>query len=140
MPKPGEIWLDNDFFDGQHPKRKYLLVLAVDQGDITHRHLTSRQYSRPEDPACYHGNPYPGFFLGVLGDPLVKNSWLDLSFTDDLDAVAFAKMERVNRLGLVMTLAGTAFCAALRCTINAPDTTGRQARRMGDVVQALGCP
>lgn len=140
MPKSGEIWLDHDFFDGITPKRKYMLIMAVEQGDITYRLLTSQQHGRPEEPPCFHHDPYNGFYLGVLGAPLVKQSWLDLSLTDDMDVVAFGRMERASRLTKIMDLHPSVFCPALRCTIGAGDTTNRQAKRIGDVVAKLGCP
>jgi hypothetical protein len=140
MPSPGEIWLDSDFFGGPPLKRKYFLVLAVAQGDVTHRLLTSQPHGRSEKPACSHADPYPSFFLGVLSAPLVKNSWLDLSAWDDLDVTAFARMERAGRLRLIMVLPPPTFCAALRCAYGAPDTSGRQAKRIGDVAAAAGCP
>lgn len=140
MPQPGEIWLDSDFFDGVAPKKKYLLVLEVHRGDITLRYLTSKSYGRPEDPPCFHGDPYPGFYLGVLGPPLVLQSWLDLAGTDDLDQVTFGKMERAGRLSKVMDLDGPLFCAALRCVAGAPDTTGLQARKILDVAARRACP
>ena len=139
MPTPGEIWLDTDFL-GDKTKQKYLLVLAVSQGDVTYRCLTSQQHGRPEDPACYHGNPYQGFYLGILGGPLIKKSWLDLSLTEDLDAVAFGRMEKANQLVYIMLLDDALLCPALRCTANAPYTDRVQARRIADVVQARGCP
>lgn len=141
MPIPGEIWLDSDFFDGGYPpKRKFLLVLATDQGDITYRLLTSQRYGRPTDPPCYHGSPYPGFYLGVLGGPLYKDSWLDLSVTDDMDSVQFGKLERVGRLSKQLDLSHALLCPALRCVANAQDTTQRQSRRILDVATKLGCP
>jgi len=43
-------------------KSKVLLVLTTTGGgDVVWRLLTSRQYGRPEEPHCYHGDPYPGF-------------------------------------------------------------------------------
>lgn len=143
MPSPGEIWLDSDFFDGGYPpKRKFLLVLATDQGYITYRLLTSQQYGRPMDPRCYHGTPYSGFYLGVLGGPLYKDSWLDMAFTDDMDSIQFGKMERAGRLSYQMRLDLPLFCAALRCVANANanDTTLRQRRHILNVVSRVGCP
>jgi hypothetical protein len=50
------------------------------------RVLTSRPHGRPVEPPCYHGDPYPGFYLGILGGPLQRGSWVDLRALDDVDA------------------------------------------------------
>ena len=47
-------------------------------GDLVGRDLTSRAHGRPVAPPCYHGDPYPGFYLGILGGQLQRESWLDL--------------------------------------------------------------
>lgn len=66
----GRIYRDAHFYvdpETGQLKPKYFLVLAApSDGDIVIRLLTSR-YSglRPETPPCSHGDPYPGFFLGI---------------------------------------------------------------------------
>lgn len=40
--------------------------------------LTSRAYGRREDPPCFHGAPYPGYFLGIPGQGLALRTWVDL--------------------------------------------------------------
>ncbi len=79
----GHVYRDSAFYVEPQTgelKPKYFLVLAApERGDIVVRLLTSRYAGmRPENPACFHGDPYPGFFLGVLGGELGAKSWLDL--------------------------------------------------------------
>lgn len=52
-------------------KPKFLVLLApMRGGDWVVRLLTSQHADvRPEHPPCHHGDPYPGFHLGVL-DPV----------------------------------------------------------------------
>jgi hypothetical protein len=140
MPSPGEIWLDSDFYGDGGSKRKYLLVMAVVQGDIVFRYLTSQQHGRPTAPACFHGNPYQAFYIGILGGPLFKDTWVDLSQTDDLDTIVFARLERVGQMRHVTDLNAALFCAVLRCTAQAPFTDNLQSRRIYDVVASRGCP
>jgi len=138
MPKHGEIWLDSRYYldrETGEEKSKYLLVLALDGGDVVYRLLTSRQYGRPRTPACYHGDPYPGFYLGVLGGKLQLESWLDLHGQDNIEAGYFNK----NKLTFVASLPDPILCQALLCAANAEDTTGRQKRAIYATRQALRC-
>lgn len=139
MPRVGEVWLDNDFF-GDGTKRKYLLILAVAAGDVTFRLLTSQQKGRPEVPPCHHGDPFAGFYVGALGGPLTKPTWLDLDDTDDMDDLKFGHLVGTGKLSRVMDISPQLLCPALRCAANAPDTSRRQRARILDSVQTLGCP
>lgn len=138
MPVVGEIWLDNDFF-GDGTKRKFLLVLAVVSGDVTFRVLTSQPKGRGETPRCFHGDPFAGFFLGILGAPLSKPSWLDLDDTDDMDELLFKKQVASGKLAQVTRLDRPLLCQALRCAANASDTSVRQRNRILAEVTSLGC-
>jgi hypothetical protein len=66
----GEIYRHDAFYrdmESGQTQRKYLVILAhTDGGDIVARLLTSRAHGRPENPPCFHGLPYPGFYLGVM--------------------------------------------------------------------------
>lgn len=53
--------------------------------DWVARLLTSRGNMRKETPPCSLENPYPGFFLGVIGDPLSLKTWVDLRWLADVD-------------------------------------------------------
>jgi hypothetical protein len=92
----GDVWRHSDYYkdkDTGKPLPKYLLVLSVrTDGDIVYRLLTSRQNSRPTDPVCYHGTPYPGYYLGIPMPSGLLNSetWLDLrELSEDFDSLDF---------------------------------------------------
>jgi hypothetical protein len=139
MPGVGEVWLDSDFF-GDGTKRKFFLVLAVAaHGDVIHRLITSKAKGRPENPPCYHGNPAPGYFLGVLGGALHLPSWLVLDDWEDLDGLKFSKRLATNRLQLILTIPKPLLCDALRCAAAAQDTSLRQRKRIFDAMTTLGC-
>lgn len=137
---PGQVYrCDHYYQDGAGWHAKYLLVLAADADNVVYRLLTSRPHARPETPPCYHGDPYPGFYLGLIGASLTAKSWLDLRRQDDYDARTFAQHIATGTLALVIAVPTTQICAALACTANAEDTTCQQARQMLDTRWRLGC-
>lgn len=141
MPIPGQIWLQSAHYidaDGI-PHRKYLLVLAVEAGDVTFRLLTSQPNGLSEQPRCQTSPPRDGFYLGVLGGDLAQQSWLDLGLEEDLDEQKFLDREKAKRLRYVFDLNGQLFCDALLCAAYAQDTTKKQARRIMNVRAARGC-
>lgn len=118
---------------------KYFLVLAAPvRGDIVARLLTSRYAGlRPEQPPCFHGDPYPGFYLGVLGAQLGTKSWLDLRRMDDLDRWDFARNEEAGRLHEIMQLSVAQLRAAMECAAAADDVTRAQERAIRDALTTL---
>ncbi|WP_257386495.1 hypothetical protein [Tahibacter caeni] len=90
----GDICCHDQFYqdaNGQLRPKYFLVPARTAQGDVIARLLTSRYREfRPVDPPCHHGDPYPGFYFGVLGGPLTRESWLDLRPFDDLDVDAAA--------------------------------------------------
>lgn len=128
--QPGEVWRHERFYRNAETGRleaKYLLCLArTPAGDFVARLLTSRAHGRPEQPRCYHGNPYPGFYLGVPGNPLTAKTWLDLRHLDDLDEFEVALKSRERALTPVMTLDQETLAAAIECVAGADDTTRYQ--------------
>lgn len=139
--KVGEVWSHDAYYlDGDVFRKKYLLALALHpDGDVVYRLLTSRPHNRPTDPACFHGLPYPAYYLGVLGRGLDKESWLDLRECEDLDSYEFSKLYREGVLQQVGALTKVQLCEALACASNADDTTGRQRRAMLDSRAAISC-
>lgn len=138
----GHVYRDSAFYVEPQTgelKPKYFLVLAApERGDIVVRLLTSRYAGmRPENPACFHGDPYPGFFLGVLGGELGARSWLDLRARDDLDRWDFARLEDAGRLREVMGLPRHQLGQALECAAGADDTTRQQERLIRDALASL---
>lgn len=139
---PGQIYRHAQFYKNRDGKwdPKFLLILAwAPGGDIVFRLLTSRAHGRPEHPPCYHGDPYPGFYLGHLGGSLSAKSWLDLRIREDYDVDAFAADMADKHLAYEMTLPTETMCAALDCAANAEDTTTQQASRMRDQRAATNC-
>jgi hypothetical protein len=139
--QPGEVYFHRHFYvdrDTGEYRGKYLLALAVlPSGDLTARLLTSRQHGRPIAPPCYHGDPYPGFYLGILGGPLQQQTWLDLRQLDDLDSDQVVREAARGDLTFVMRLDAALFSEALDCTAAANDTTRMQERAMRDVLARM---
>ena len=139
---PGQIYRHDHFYRnaaGQW-QTKYLLVLTGTLDvDVVFRLLTSRAHGRPEQPPCYHGNPYPSFYLGYLGGVLTTKSWLDLRRQDDYDGIAFTTDLTAGDLLLVATLPLETLCPALDCAASADDTTRQQERLIRDQRAALHC-
>lgn len=133
---PGEIHRHAAFYRNSETgelEPKFLLALARTPGDdIVARVLTSRPHGRPEDPPCYHGLPYPGYYVGVLGGSLSTKSWVDLRYLDDVDSIDAARLTEDGVLSLVMTLDAEVLAAALDCAAAADDTTRFQERSIRD--------
>jgi len=139
MVATGDILSHNAYYlDGSVFKKKYLLVLAVqDNGDIIYRLLTSRQAGRPRMPPCYHGFPYPGFYLGVIGGTLDKESWIDLRECEDLDKLEYSKLQREGIISRAGSLPISQLPAIIECCAFAEDTTRRQQSVLLSVKQNL---
>lgn len=138
----GEIYRHEEFYIDSTSGQllpKYLVILAAPTGaDLVVRLVTSRYGgSRPRQPPCHHGDPYPGFFLGVPGHPLDRESWLDLRSFDDLDADQFVLQLRKGKVRRVGALAGPLLRDALECAAGADDTTRAQERHIRDSLALL---
>ena len=140
MPNPGEIWRDDAYYpdpDTGELLPKFLLVLGVRaaDGDVVYKLLTSRAHGRPETPVCYHGMPYPGYFLGLVTNPLLPlNTWVDLRESEEYDRREFDRFQQAGRLAYVHTLQGATFIDAARCVAGAPDTLKRQRVVIQDMI------
>jgi hypothetical protein len=130
--RPGEIYRYEDFYFSRETgalEPKYLVVLSLTpDADIIARLLTSRVHGRPEHPPCYHGYPYPGFYLGVIGGALGAKTWVDLRGLDDLDGPHFERHQRRGRVVAAGAVARPAFVTLLECVAAADDTTVLQER------------
>lgn len=137
----GEIYRHEAFYlnaETGELEPKYVLLLAtLSSGDLVARLLTSRQHGRPENPACFHGNPYSGFYLGVLGDPLSTKSWVDLRHLEDFDGVEFQRRMKTKRMCLVTTLSREMLVRVLECAAGADDTSRLQEHAMRDELSRL---
>lgn len=141
--KPGTLLRHSRFYASANGELlpKFLLALAPTRGgDVVFRVLTSQHAElRPEAPPCHHGNPYPGFYLGVL-DPSVglgKKSWLDLRGLEDADGIELAKLLDAGIVAAVGELALATLRAAMECAAGAEDTTQAQERAIRDQLAAL---
>lgn len=138
----GKIYSHPRFYrdDDGNWKLKYLLVLAKTRDeDIVFRLLTTRAHGRPQFPACYTGNPYPGYFLGTLGPPLEKPTWVDLRGQADYDGRDFSNKLSKNMITYVRTLPTKVLCEVLDCAARSDDTTNVQESLMRDMRAELGC-
>jgi len=139
--RPGSIYRHEAFYRSAETGRleaKYLVLLAVTVGgDLVARLLTSRAHGRRERPPCYHGHPYPGFYLGVLGGALSMRSWVDLRYLDDFDAAEFRRGVDAKRLTSVGSVAARGLLELLDCVAGAEDTTRLQARAIRDALASL---
>lgn len=143
MPLPGEIYRHDRYYQNAQGgwEAKYLVVLAFSPGqDIIYRLLTSEQHGRPQAPPCYHGDPYPSYYLGIPGNPLTRPTWVDLRAADDYDRNDFDADTANGTLSLIMNLPLLVLCAVLTCAANAEDTTNQQNRAMLDQRARLACP
>ena len=133
---PGDIYRHDSFYldlETGELLPKYFVVLAVlPGGDLVIRLLTSRPHARPENPRCFHGHPYPSYFLGVPGGQLGTKTWLDLRYLADADALDIQRLEHRGTIKLAMTLDAKTMAALLECGAGAEDTTQLQERVMRD--------
>jgi hypothetical protein len=139
--KAGQIFHHADFYLSRETgewEPKYLVVLARTPGDdIVARLLTSRAHGRPENPPCYHGDPYPGFYLGVLGGPLGAKSWVDLRALPDLDVADFERKLKQQRASFITELSREVLQPLMDCVARADDTTRLQERSIRDTLASL---
>lgn len=138
--QPGEIYRHAAFYVDAigEIRTKYLLVLSAPSGaDVIARLLTSQPHGRPETPPCYHGLPYGGYFLGILGPPLIRKSWVDLRHLNDLDPVDVRAEQSRRILSLVVALPTDVLCAVIECVAGADDTTRRQEKYLRDTLAVL---
>ena len=118
-------------------RSKYLVVLALPPGaDVVFRVLTSR-YENLRPDGCFHGMPYPGFALGVLGGELTKPTWVDLREQDDYDADVFRGRLAKGTIASIMQLAPQVLRAVTACAAGAAGTTRRQARYIQDQMASV---
>lgn len=129
---PGDICRHDRFYvdrDTGQFRAKFLLFLAPTRsGDWVARLLTSRANFRPRVPPCFHGDPYPGYYLGVPGPPLILETWLDLRGLEDLDSDDVRKLIGKGVMRPVFRLGRSVMRDVLECAARAADTTIEQER------------
>ena len=139
--RPGEIHHHGRFYldtaTGEI-RGKFLLVLAALPGDdLVARLLTSRPHGRPTAPPCFHGDPYPSYFLGKFGG-LRRETWIDLRYLPDLDAGDVTTAINRGVLTFVQSLDTATFRDAANCTAAANDTTRQQERAIRNQLARTG--
>ena len=139
--KPGEIYRHEKFYLSRETgefQAKFFLVLALTPSDdIIARLLTSRAHGRREQPPCFHGDPYPSYYLGELGGPLKKKSWLDLRKFDELDRYEIDRNMKKGLVTAVMSVAEQTLFDLMECAANAEDTTVFQSRYILDALSTM---
>lgn len=137
----GEIYRRDRFYpdpDTGAFRAKYILFLAqTPGGDWVARLLTSRENMRLREPQCSHADPYPGYFLGVPGAPLDRETWVDLRAFDDVDADEAQMLIGSGVMRAALHLAPKTLADVLECTAGAPDTTLRQEKALRDQLARL---
>lgn len=134
--EPGDIYRHDQFYrhliTGEL-ERKFLVFLAPTPGDDwVARLLTSQANMRTEQPPCSLGYPYPGFFLGVLGQVLPLKTWVDLRGLPDIDPLSVTQLVRLGIMGSVMALPKASLKQLIECAAAAEDTTRQQERALRD--------
>lgn len=139
--QPGGIYRHEHFYFDRDEgvfKPRYFVVLALTlAGDVIARLLTNKPASRPEIPRCYYGDPYPSFYLGVVGKPVAVKTWVDLRGFNDFDRIEFDNRERKNRIKSIGNVDNEIFIELLQCAVNAEDTTRHQAKRILDCLTSM---
>lgn len=136
--QPGEIYRHSRFYADKSTgefKIKYFLILAIIDGYVVFRPLTSQP--RPEDPECHHGLPYPSFYLGVLGGRLGKKSWIDLTKRVDAELKDLRSLLEQGVIEHETALVKDVFMRALACTASADDTDKAQEKAIRDLLTNL---
>lgn len=144
-PLPAQVWRDDCYYldlETGECQPKYVLVLVVgDDGDLVTSVFTSKAHGLTEDPACCHGPPRSGYFVGAPGGVLTRPTWVEFSSVQDVDARDFRLWQAQGRVNLLpRLLPPELFCGVLRCLLGSDDVTGRQARAIGDLAATLACP
>lgn len=144
-PEAGQIWRDDCYYFDQvtgECKRKFVLVPAVDprSQDLVTAVFTSKSHGLADDPTCSLGPPRAGYYVGIAGESLPLESWVEFSSVDTLDIDDLIIHASSGRKRLIdQRLSAPMFCAVLRCVLQSPDISQRQTRWIGDTAAALGC-
>lgn len=86
---PGQIWRDDCYYRDHMGECQphFVLILAVCQqhNDAVTVTFTSKPNGLTVTPPCSSGPPRAGYFVGMPGGKLHKESWADLQSIDILD-------------------------------------------------------
>lgn len=134
--EPGWIYHHSQFYRDQSRKikGKFFVVLATSTSDeVVARVLTSRSNGRIKDPPCFHGVPYPAYYIGDLDGVLKRETWVDLRAMDDLDASTLSALLADGIVEPLTNLPEEEFLNVLDCTASAEDTTRYQETLIRDL-------
>lgn len=134
--EPGWIYHHSQLYRDQSGelKAKFLLVLATSTSDeLVARVLTSKATGRRKDHPCFHGAPYPAYYLGNLNDTLPRETWVDLRGLDDFDKQVLDAFLADGIIEPVTELSQNEFLNVLDCVASAEDTTRYQEALMRDL-------
>lgn len=138
---PGEIYRHDRFYvdlETGELLRKYFVVLAIlPSADFVVRLLTSKAHGRPENPRCFHGHPYPGYFLNVPGGELGAKTWVDLRHLNDVDSGDVQLLIKRGVISRSMKILPADLSALLECVAAAEDTTRRQEQAIRDLLATM---
>lgn len=143
---PGQIWRDDCYYRDHMGECQphFVLILAVCQqhNDAVTVTFTSKPNGLTVTPPCSSGPPRAGYFVGMPGGKLHKESWADLQSIDILDHRDFCLHVGQKRKSLEdLQLPPDVFCAVLRCALKIQDDiTKRQRRLLADLAANLRCP
>ena len=119
-------------------KRKYLVLLAPTASENwVAGVLTSQANMRHEVPPCSHRPPYPGFFLGIPGEPLILKTWVDLGWLAEVDPFDVSRLTRAGVIARVLELPKAMLTSLLGCAAAADDTTVAQERAIRDQLSRM---
>jgi hypothetical protein len=144
--KANTLWCDSQYYLDQHTgeyKRKYMLILAIGPNgdDALAAVLTSKANGLREDPACDPGPPRAGYYIGIPGSGLTKQTWIDFSSVSDEDAFEFKKQVSNGRITPeTLVLPASTFCGVLRCLSRSEDINNRQHKWLAATIDSHGCP
>lgn len=81
------------------------------------------------------GHPREGYYVGIPGAELTRESWIAF---DSLDFLDESEARRKEMLALVIP--NHLLCQILRCLLQSSDVTFLQAKHLGDTAAELACP
>lgn len=121
------------------PMSKYFVVLSLAPcgGDAIICVFTSRPNGLTDSPECTMGPPRAGFYLGIPGGLLPKETWADFSSVEVIDIFDLKKRQITN---INQPLDDDTFCSLLRCIFQCEDIKHRDLRLIGDTIAQLNCP
>lgn len=138
---PGDvIYFPSYVFPDGETRDKFVVLLALTKGrDWVLARTTSRQHSRPTNPSCFHGDPYPGYHIGMLPGVFKKPTWVVLDRFDDFEEVGLLKLLAKKEVSKVGSLRPNILISLLECCAGSNDINLSQERTLRDLLPSLRC-